>query len=140
MHPQLAELKAAFQQFEAVKRMTVDHTRVPAEQSEIHETLLNWARWVKPRQTRSVHPMFQQYRHGYEESNPKPACDQAEAVAVEKVLGTMPHDHALVIRWWYVYPIAASRVCRHLGLSQPGLGQMVIDARWMVRNRLTRQA
>lgn len=123
-----------------IKRMTVDHTRIPPEQRDIHETLLNWARWVKPRHTRSVHPMFQQYRHGREESNPRPECDGISAQAVEKILGTMPHDHALVIRWWYVYPITASRVCRHLGLSQPGLGQMVIDARWMVRNRLALHA
>ena len=132
MHQSHQEHQAIIQ----IKRMTVDHTRVPPEQREIHETLLNWARWVKPRHAREVHPMFRQYRHGYEESSPRADCDLIKAQQIEKLIGTMPKDHALVLRWWYVFTIEPYKVCRHMGLTNAGLAQMVIDARFMVRNRL----
>lgn len=117
--------------------MSIDHTCIPSTQADIHATLLNWARWVLPRQRAYVHPMFRGYRPPWDETKGGGIpIDGIEARAVEKVIGAMPSEHALSLRWWYVYPVPASRVCQHLGCTHAGLHQMVIDARCMVRNRL----
>lgn len=118
--------------------MRVDHSSIPHAQEHIHDVLTNWRRWVAPRsQTGFVQPMFRHYKTAYDEPVASQPIDAIQAVKVEKIIGAkLPANHAISLRWWYVYPIPASRVCRELAISHDALASLVIDSRWMVWNLL----
>lgn len=119
-----------------------DFHRVEPDQLDIHDRLLNWARWVTPRTSSTVSPMFRQYRsHAWQWHTPehRPTCDTLDAVLIEKTLRRLPVAHREAIRWCYVYRCTPAIAARELALSYEGLARHVRDGRTMVRN-LTAQS
>jgi hypothetical protein len=114
-----------------------DFHHVDDDQLDIHDRLLNWARWVTPRTSSTVSPMFRQYRsHAWQWHTPdyRQTCDTLDAVVIEKVVGRLPHVHREAIRWCYVYRCTPAIAIRSLALSYEGLARHLRDGRMMVRN------
>lgn len=117
--------------------MIVDFAYVPANQYDIHDRLLNWAKWAKGSGARSVHPMFRQYRNDYWEPTPAASyADTIDALAVQKTMKDVPEKHRLAVQWFYIARSNPQRMCRELGVTKAALADLVIDGRNMVKNRL----
>lgn len=123
-------------------RAVIDFAYVPANQTEIHERLENWARWQRGGSPGNVHPMFRQYKAYMmkyrEQEAPRTEVDQLDAVAVQKVMAHLPQSHRLAVQWCYVQRSNPLRVCQALGVSKQGLLDLITAGRTMVNNRLTR--
>jgi hypothetical protein len=114
-----------------------DFHHVDDDQLDIHDRLLNWARWVTPRTSSTVSPMFRQYRsHAWQWHTPdhRPTCDTLDALLVEKTMRLLPLRHREAVRWAYVYRCSPAIAIRELALSYDGLARYVRDGRMMVRN------
>jgi DNA-directed RNA polymerase specialized sigma24 family protein len=122
-----------------MKRDAVDFHSVPERQWPIDARLRNWARWCRGSGQRAVHPMFRGYKPEREGVNlvpesPKPV-DSKDAMNLQRVYRELPQLHRLALKWHYVYPVNPRRMATELGLTLEGLGQAVIDARDMLKNR-----
>lgn len=119
----------------------LDFHHVRAEHVEIHERLLNWAKWCGAGvHAVSVLPMFRHYRHGYEEPRAGSGVDSLDGQAVEKVVTSLPEKHRTALQWAYVKPwIPVLAVRRVLGLKHQALYDVLQEARCMVANRLKRR-
>lgn len=121
-----------------MRRDHIDFHEVRPIHAEIHERLLNWARWCRGGSGGStVQPMFRHYRDGYPEA-PQTIMpvDSLDGHRVEKLVVALPAKHRTVLQWWYCRPyIPVMKVRRVLGLTTPGLYDLVHEARAMVRNR-----
>ena len=120
-----------------MKRDSVDFHQVPERQWPVDARLRNWARWCRGSGHRAVHPMFRGYKSsdvhsGITVSDP---VDSKEAIRLQKVFVTLPELHRHALQWHYVYPVNPRRMAQELGLTLEGLGQAVIDARDMLKNR-----
>lgn len=115
----------------------LDFHHVRAEHAEIHERLLNWAKWCRGHSTRGqVLAMFRAYRHGYEEPAPSGSVDTLDGHKMEKLVIALPEKHRTVLQWAYVKPyIPVHKVRKALGLTTDGLYDLMHDARTMLRNR-----
>ena len=117
--------------------MIVDFAYVPANQYDIHDRLLNWAKWARGAGARNVHPMFRQYRNDYWEPAPAASyADTVDALAVQKTMKDVPEKHRLAVQWYYIARSNPQRMCRELGVTKAALADLVIDGRNMVKNRL----
>ena len=117
--------------------MIVDFSHVPSNQYEIHDRLLNWAKWARGGNSRNVHPMFRQYRNDYWEPTPSVTyADTVDALAVQKTMTHIPERYRLAVQWFYIARSNPMPVCRHLGVSKQGLADLVIDGRTMVKDQL----
>lgn len=117
--------------------MIVDFSHVPSNQYEIHDRLLNWAKWANGSGARNVHPMFRQYRNDYWEPTPAASyADTIDALAVQKTMKDVPEKHRLAVQWYYIARSNPQRMCRELGVTKAALADLVIDGRNMVKNRL----
>lgn len=117
--------------------MIVDFAYVPANQYDIHDRLLNWAKWAKGSGARNVHPMFRQYRNDYWEPAPAASyADTVDALAVQKTMKDVPERHRLAVQWYYIARSNPQRMCRELGVTKAALADLVINGRNMVKNRL----
>lgn len=124
------------------KRQTPDFHRFYPHHSVIHERLLNWARWVTPRTSNSVSPMFRNYRsHAWQWHTPehRETCDLLDAMVVEKAVGRLPVTHREAVRWAYVYRCLPYVACRELGVSEEGLARHIHDGRAMLQHALDGQ-
>ena len=120
-----------------------DFHHVDPEHKAIHDRLLNWARWVTPRTSSTVSPMFRQYRsHAWQWHTPefRPTCDLIDAVLIEKTVARLPRTHRETIRWAYVYRCTPAIAIRELALSYEGLARHVRDARTMLKNLTSKTA
>lgn len=119
----------------------VDFHHVPDHQREIDARLVNWARWCcgsSGGYASSCHPMFRGYRDGYWQpavSGGAPV-DVADAVMVQKTLAHLPEKNRCAVQWCYVVRNAPAQCARDLAVSRPGLLQLIIDGRDMLKNRL----
>jgi len=119
-----------------MQRDIPDFHLVRPEHYEIHDRLLNWARWVDPgRGGSNVQPMFRQYRNGYEQPSPK-TVDSIDGQAVEKLMRHLPEKHRRAIRWAYLDSwMSIHRIRRDLAVTHEGLGELIHNARTMLKNR-----
>lgn len=62
------------------------------------------------------------------------ACDTLDAMRMEKTVIALPHKHKTVLKWFYVFPVDARRMCRTLAVNMDGLCLLLKDARTMARN------
>jgi DNA-directed RNA polymerase specialized sigma24 family protein len=117
----------------------IDFFLVPDGQVGVHESLQNWARWVRVRPHGwQVSPMFRQYRsHAWQWERPAIAdpVDVIGAVEMEKAVSQLPEKHRTAIRWSYVMCSHPARMARELGVTKQGLMDLVNTARLMLRNR-----
>lgn len=117
--------------------MSVDFAYVPHSQLDIHDRLINWAKWARGSSFRNVHPMFRQYRNDYWEAAPTPSpADTIDALAIQKTMKDIPEKHRMAVQWFYIVRSNPQRMCRELGVTKAALAELVIDGRAMVRNRL----
>jgi hypothetical protein len=114
-----------------------DFHHVGDDQLDVHERLLNWARWVIPRTSSTVSPMFRQYRSHAWQWHPaehRPTCDNLDALVIEKTMRLLPVKQRDAVRWAYVYRCTPAIAIREIGVSYVGLAQLVREARFMVCN------
>jgi hypothetical protein len=81
--------------------------------------------------------MFQGYRHSYDEIPVRGLpIDSLDGHRLEKLVIGLPDKHRAALQWSYVRPyIPVHRVRRILGVTAPGLFELVHAARAMIRNR-----
>lgn len=115
----------------------IDFNAVPFRQEHIHERLVNWARWVRPRRSSWVHPMWRGFKPsevwaGTAVSIP---INTLDAQAVEKAISGLPDAHRFSVRWCYVYGGNPRRAAREVGETLEGLAALISAARAMLINR-----
>lgn len=117
-------------------KTTIDFNHVEPHQQAIHERLVNWAMWVSVRPQSRVQPMFRFYRPAqhWEPKAHRPTCDTLDAAEMEKVVGSLPPDHAFALRWFYVWRMTIGDARRAIGVSTAGLHRYLRDGRQMVLN------
>jgi hypothetical protein len=121
----------------------VDFHHVPETQVDIHERLLNWARWVmvRPQSAIGTSPMFRKAKsNAWQWHTPeyRENCDILDAQYVEKVVAKLPPKRREAIRWAYVHQGMPSKAARKLGVSTEGLKRLIDDGRAMCKNLLQR--
>lgn len=121
----------------AVTKPHIDFNAVSFAHEPMHERLTNWARWVRPRASSWVHPMWRGFKAseiwtGLQASVP---LDPLDAQAVEKGVSALPDAHRFAIRWCYVYGGQPRRAAQHVGESLEGLQVLIVNARTMLINR-----
>jgi hypothetical protein len=121
-----------------MKRDPIDLTFVREEHEAIHQRMMNWARWcIGSIGGHRVHPMFQEYRNAYDDPIISVPCDTLDAAEVQKCYVTLPEKNRWVVLWWYTRPyIPPTKVRKALGLTTPGLHEMVHDSRTMMKNKM----
>lgn len=121
-------------------KTTIDFNRVEPNHQQVHDRLRNWARWVSVRPVVKVHTMFRFYRPAqhWEPKEYRETCDTLDAANVEKLVASLPPDHAFALRWYYVWRMTIGDARRAIGVSSAGLHRYLRDGRQMVIN-LTRE-
>ena len=99
--------------------------------------LKNWARWVKPRASSWVHPMWKGFQSsdtisGHAVSVP---LNPLDAQAVEKGVSALPDAHKFAIRWCYVYSGNPRKAAQEVGETLEGLSGLIVNGRQMLINR-----
>lgn len=123
-----------------MQRDFVDFAHVPDNQRSAHDALLNWERWVTPRNGKRMHPMWRQSRSNawqWHAPEIRVPVDTIFAMQVEKQVCQLPDPHRQALVWCYVVrcnPIHARNV---LHVTNEGLYRLVSDARIMLRNRMS---
>ena len=125
-----------------MKRENCDLFVVLPHHLSIHDRLGNWSRYVRVngRHARLFgrQPMFEAYRSSEVWGNEGSGVpvDQIDGHKIEKAVGQLPEKHRDAIRWHYVYVwIQPGRMQRHLGVTRPGLMDLIHDGRSMLKNR-----
>lgn len=115
----------------------IDFNAVPFRQEHIHERLVNWARWVRPRRSSWVHPMWRGFKASevWAETRVSVPLDPLDAQAVEKAVSGLPDAHRFSVRWCYVYGGNPRRAAREVGETLEGLAALISAARAMLINR-----
>jgi hypothetical protein len=118
-----------------------DFNHIPARHDAINLRLEEWNRWVKVRPQRwGVMPMFRLYKapKQYESDLYVPiAINTLDAAEIERAVSFLPDNHRTALRWFYVHSyVPVNAVRRELGVTRDGLGQLINDARDMLKNRL----
>lgn len=119
-----------------------DIHHVPARHDYIDQRLLEWARWVRVRQTGwFTQPMFRMYQSKARQWEENPhihiEVNGLAALEIERAVSILPDKHRSAIRWAYVFPwVPDARIRAELGLTKDGLCQMLNDGRSMLCNRL----
>lgn len=120
-------------------KTTIDFNQVEPNHKAVHERLRNWARWVSVRPATQVQPMFRQYRSKawqWHEKEFRETCDTLDAANVEKLVASLPPDHAFALRWFYVWKMTIGDARRAIGVSSAGLHRYLRDGRQFLINRL----
>ena len=115
----------------------IDFNAVPFRQEHIHSRLVNWARWVRPRRSSWVHPMWRGFKASevWAGTRVSVPIDPLDAQAVEKGVSLLPDAHRFAIRWCYVYGGNPRRAARQVGESLEGLAVLITNGRQMLINR-----
>jgi len=120
----------------------IDLNHIPARHEAINLRLEEWARWVRVRpQAWVMQPMFRYAKSNTRQWETDPhihvEINTLDAHEVEKTVAGLPDKHRTALRWCYVFAfIPVGKVQRELGLTRAALGQLLNDARDMMRNRL----
>ncbi len=115
----------------------IDFNSVLFAHEPMHERLINWARWVRPRASSWVHPMWRGFKAseiwtGAQASVP---LDPLDAQAVEKGVSALPEQHRFAVRWCYVYSGQPRKAAQQVGETLEGLYALIVGARQMLINR-----
>lgn len=121
-----------------MKREAIDFFVVESHQLEIHDRLLNWARWVRPRHQHWEHPMWKQGRSNARQWHQPvvgEGIDPLDGQRVEKAVSALPVAYRTAIRWCYVKCDSPHKIRRELAVTADGLLKLIRDARQMLLNR-----
>lgn len=115
----------------------IDFNSVSYAHEPIHERLVNWARWVRPRPSSWVHPMWRGFKASEIWTGPTAAAplDPLDAQKLEKGVSALPESHRFSIRWCYVYGGQPRKAAAHVGESLEGLQVLIVNSRQMLINR-----
>ena len=122
-------------------KQRISITFVPAGQQAMHERLENWGRWADVRQYYTCSPMFRLYRSNsrqWQAPEIKPCIDILDAAKVEKAVTALPEPHRKAIVWFYIIRSGELQYRRKEGLTLEALNTLVLAARMMLINRLTK--
>lgn len=118
----------------------VDFHVIDPLHSEVHERLLNWARWVKvrPELGWKMAPFWKLIKkeRGREELAIREPCDILDAEMVEKIVRALPEPNRTAIRWWYVKADNPRKAAQALGLSLSGLSDIISQTRSLLSRSL----
>lgn len=115
--------------------MIVDLNHIPNDQKAIHDRLVNWARWAKPRQSFKTSPMFrwvkpsQQWEWVPTQSRP---VDTADAQAMEQEVRQLPPQQRAALIWFYINPGSPKHTARKMGVTVEGLSALVNQGRMLL--------
>jgi hypothetical protein len=115
----------------------IDFNAVSYAHEPMHERLVNWARWLRPRASSWVHPMWRGFKSsdtlsGHAVTVP---LNQLDAQAMEKGVSALPESHKFALRWCYVYGGQPRRAAAHVGETLEGLQVLIVNSRQMLINR-----
>jgi len=118
----------------------VDFHVIDPLHSEVHERLLNWARWVKvrPELGWKMAPFWKLIKkeRGREELAIREPCDILDAEMMEKIVRALPEPNRTAIRWWYVKADNPRKAAQALGLSLSGLSDIISQTRSLLSRSL----
>ena len=121
--------------------MAPDLHDIAPEHQQVHDALVNWARWCgSGRRGSMVSPMFRGWvPYMYPEMRlAGTPVDQLAAIATQRRFAALPHSHRVAVGWWYCYPQAhPGKLQRLLGVTRGGLAALVFDARQMLTKGLS---
>jgi len=137
----LAEREAAARN--RVVREMVDFSHVPPSQWKMHDRLVNWGRWshgITGERQRMLHsPMFNLYKSSDARREYGAltvlAIDHMDATKIQVGVTALPDKHRRALAWNYLYPRNPTGQARELGVSLPGLADLILRARLMLINR-----
>lgn len=118
-------------------RSYVDFNHVDPRHADIHDRLLNWARWCVGGGGSGMHPMF----HGFQANEhwvPKETVvpvDSLDASRMETAVMRMPQAHSAALRWSYVYGTSPRKMAQALGCTLESLQNLVVSGRQILVNR-----
>lgn len=115
-----------------------DLDKLPEHLQDFEPRLLEWARWCKGRAGgNTASSIFRGYRapSAYDRPVPMPAPVDRDALAIERIVVTLPPMHRDMLQGHYVYGCHPMRLCRTHGVRPADLKRVLDDARTMVRNR-----
>lgn len=118
-------------------KVAINFNEVSRSHEPIHERLVNWARWVRPRPSSWVHPMWRGFKSNeiWTGSTASVPLDPLDAQAVEKGVSALPEAHRFSIRWCYVYGGQPRKAAQHVGETLEGLQALVVNGRQMLITR-----
>lgn len=120
----------------------IDYSHIPARHDAINLRLEEWARWVKVRpQAWAMQPMFRFVKSNARQWESDPhihvEINTLAAHEIERAVSFLPDKHRTALRWAYVFSFVPVNAVRHeLGVTRAGLGDLILAARDMVKNRL----
>ena len=114
-----------------------DFNAVSYGHEPMHERLINWARWVRPRASSWVHPMWRGFKASevWTGTTTSVPLDPLDAQAVEKAVSALPDAHRFSVRWCYVYSGQPRKAAQHVGETLEGLYALIVGGRQMLINR-----
>lgn len=121
-----------------LRKAFVDFNHVEEKHKDIHDRLVNWARWCRATSGgRGVHPMFKWCKspQHWEAVDLPPQVDPLDAVKLEKAVAQLPEKHRFAVRWCYVHGDSPKRACQQVGESREGLYELIREGRQMLINR-----
>ena len=119
----------------------IDFHEVRQIHNAIHDRLENWARYVcAGNGGKSCAPMFRHYRSSevWQEPTIRTPIDSLDGSKIERMVGQLPEQHMMAVRWWYVYSnwgVSMHKACRVMGIGRARLNDLVHDGRTMLKNR-----
>lgn len=125
------------------KKQYVDYNHVPFDQEEMHNSLLNWARWINSGVGGwACHPMWKpciakemEVLRQRREVEPEEPVRIDDAVAMERAVAALPEKHRKAVRWNYVFKHNPLAACKAIAVSKDELARLVRDGRQMLINR-----
>lgn len=125
------------------KKNYVNYDHIPEGQEEIHERLMNWARWIRSGTGGwACHPMWKQcVAKEIEDLRAKRGVESVapiridEAVATERAVAQLPDKHRKAVRWCYVFKHNPLAACKAIAVTKEELARLVDDGRQMLLNR-----
>lgn len=119
-------------------REYVDFHFVADHHLQIHDRLINWARYVEVRSPHWQHPMWRQSKSNsrqWHQPEPRAEVDRLDGAAMEKAVRLLPHKMCEAIRWAYVHRTSPIKARRILSVSNEGLMHLITAGRTMLMNR-----
>lgn len=115
-----------------------DFFSVDAKHRKIDDRLVNWSRWCQVYPARFIQPMFKGMKSSevFGHNEISVPIDSLDAASIEKQVSALPVRNRDAIRWAYVYKVQPWRFCRHMGITQTVLADLIHDGRTMLINRL----
>jgi hypothetical protein len=122
-----------------MKKQDVDFSAIEDGHKDIHNRLLNWARYVSTNTLSINQPMFSQVKSSRQwdvDPHISIPVDTLDGHVLEKAVFKLPILNRSAIRWYYVGRNSITSQRKEQGLTSEGLALLVRDGRQMLKNIL----